>query len=160
MKKVMFNIIVAVLATIGCTMSAAAQNVYASNSSSNTTLSTSDLKWSYELIKTRMELAGYSLASDDFFTIKKGDIKFKPRTLYSGNEYIIIAIPAESGLKDVDIYLKDSYDNTITRDSDNDAAAMITYSPSYNRDTRIEVKNHDSRASAYSYDCRLLVFYK
>lgn len=159
MKKVMFNIIVAVFATIGCSMSASAQNVYASNSST-TTLSTSDLRWSYELIKTRMELAGYTLASDDFFTIQKGDTKFKPRTLLSGNEYIIIAIPAESGLKDVDIYLKDSYDNTITKDSDNDAAAMISYSPAYNRDTKIEVKNHDSRASGYSYDCRLLVFYK
>ena len=111
-------------------------------------------------IKMKMAIAGYSLASDDYFTIQEGEIKIKNRSFYSDKEYVIIAIPTEEGVNDLDLYLYDSYGNVILKDADGDEAAMISYSSYSQRNAVLKVKNQDSNRLGYAYDAHLLIFYK
>lgn len=111
-------------------------------------------------IKTKMALDGYSLASDDYFTIQEGEIKFKSRSFGTSYDYVIMAVPTEDGINDLDLYLCDSYGNTIIKDDDPDAAAMIHYSPYAQRNAVLKVKNQDSDRLRYGYDAHLLIFYK
>ena len=112
------------------------------------------------VIKTKMAMEGYNLASDDYFTISENDIKIKNRSFHPNNNYVIIVLPTEDGVNDLDLYMSDSYGNTILKDDDSDATAMITYSPYSKRNVVLKVKNQDSNRLRYGYDAHLLIFYK
>lgn len=108
----------------------------------------------------QMEDAGYSLSSDDYFTLVEGDSKFKSRTLYSGVDYVFINVPTESGFNDSDIFLKTTNGTLLKSDSDSQPVSVVEWSASTTRDVKIWVRNYNSNRRNYGYDSRLLIFYK
>ena len=111
-------------------------------------------------IKTKMAFEGYTLASDDYITISEGQIKTKDRIFYANREYVVIVLPTEDGVNDIDLYLSDNYGNVVKQDTDDKSLAMITYEPYSQRNLVLKVKNQDSYSSTYNYDAHLLIFYK
>ena len=157
MKSVKIAFIALIATVLFATATFAQSSSY--RTASNTTTDFGN-QLSYAYVKSMMAQQGYSLASDDYFTITEGDIKFKNRTLYSGNEYVFIVLPLEGGVNDLDLSLYDGYGNLIKQDNDNQSVAMFSYDAWSQRNVQLKVKNYDSNSSTYPYDCRLLVYYK
>ena len=149
---------IALIATILCATASFAQSSSYRTASNTTTDFGNQLSYAY--VKSMMSQEGYTLASDDYFTITEGAIKFKNRTLYSGNEYVFIVLPLEGGVNDLDLSLYDAYGNLIKQDNDSQSVAMFSYDSWSQRNVQIKVKNYDSNSNSYPYDCRLLVYYK
>ena len=148
--------VIALFATVLFHTTVAAQ--YSTVGYSNS--STSSSAYLLSSIKTKMAMAGYSLASDDYFTIREGEVKIKNRSFYSSSDYVVIVLPTEDGVNDLDLYLCDSYGNAIVKDDDHSSTAMVRYSPYTERNAVIKVKNQDSNRLGYGYDAHLLIFYK
>jgi hypothetical protein len=113
-----------------------------------------------ELIKAKMSSDGYTLSSDDYFTISEGQEKYRERTIYPNNEYVAIAFPTEDGLLDADVYMKELDGRLIAKDSDTDPVSVVQWEPDHSRTVRFWIKNYNSVRSGYSYDCHFLIFYK
>jgi hypothetical protein len=109
-------------------------------------------------IKVKMANMGYTLTSDDYFTLQRGETAYKMRTCYDDSEYVVIAMPTETGVNDLDINVYDYDGSLYTKDTDSQARSMVRFSPSFDRTFKIEVKNYSSLRYNYGYDCRLLVF--
>ena len=150
---------IALIALVLFADNATAQS-YRTASYNTTSTSNYGNQLSYAYVKSMMSQEGYTLASDDYFTITEGAIKFKNRTLYSGNEYVFIVLPLEGGVNDLDLSLYDAYGNLIKQDNDSQSVAMFSYDSWSQRNVQIKVKNYDSNSNSYPYDCRLLVYYK
>jgi hypothetical protein len=156
MKNVIKNIATAI-AFIGAItfsqMATAQRATYVSNNSYSSQLSVA-------AIKVKMMNMGYTLASDDYFTLQKGETAYKMRACYDDNEYVVIAMPTETGVNDLDINVYDYDGSLYTKDNDSHAASVVRFSPSFDRTFKIQVKNYSSDRYNYGYDCRLLVFRK
>ena len=156
--KILKITLIAFIATVIFNNTIAAQYVRTVNYSTSTSSNGSALMLS--VIKTKMAMEGYNLASDDYFTISENDIKIKNRSFHPNNNYVIIVLPTEDGVNDLDLYMCDSFGNTILKDADNNASAMISYSPYSQCNAVLKIKNQDSNRLGYAYDAHLLIFYK
>jgi hypothetical protein len=157
MKIITKIILLALIATLFSSNTVAAQ--YARTVNYNTSTSNSSTLM-LSVIKTKMAMDGYTLASDDYFTIQENEIKIRNRTFLSGNDYVIIVLPTEDGVNDLDLYMCDSYGNILLKDDDRENSAMINHSPSRYHDAVLKVKNQDSNRLSYGYDAHLLIFFK
>jgi hypothetical protein len=147
----------ALIATLFSSNTVAAQ--YARTVNYNTSTSNSSTMI-LSVIKTKMAMDGYTLASDDYFTIQENEIKIRNRTFLPGNDYVIIVLPTEDGVNDLDLYMCDSNGNILLKDDDRENSAMIDHSPSRYHDAVLKVKNQDSNRYGYGYDAHLLIFFK
>lgn len=105
---------------------------------------------------------GYTLANDYAFTLKAGEEKYLDRDFYASNEYKILAFNTEYGVLDLDIYVDYTSGENYIKDNDNDNTnyCICSFTPSFERNMRVRVKNYRSNYDNYSYDISLLIFYK
>jgi hypothetical protein len=112
------------------------------------------------VVKLKMESEGYTLYSENDFTLTKGDSKYKSMTIRAGRTYVFMNVPTEDGFLDSDIYLRELDGALIKKDADGSPASIVQYYCPNTREVKVWVKNYDSNRSSYAYDTRLLVFYK
>ena len=112
------------------------------------------------VVKLKMESEGYTLFSDDAFTLIQDNSKYKSMTVRSGRTYVFINVPTEDGFQDSDIYLREMDETLIAKDADDSPVSLVKYYCSISREIKAWVKNYSSTRSSYPYDTRLLVFYK
>ncbi|MBE2209244.1 MAG: hypothetical protein IAE84_16785 [Saprospiraceae bacterium] len=112
------------------------------------------------VVKLKMESEGYTLFSDDTFTLTQDNSKYKSMTIRSGRTYVFINVPTEDGFQDSDIYLREMDETLIAKDADDSSVSLVKYYCSISREIKAWVKNYKSTRSSYPYDTRLLVFYK
>ena len=107
-----------------------------------------------------MRQKGFSLASNDYFTLNYRQEKYLTRKFYSSSTYCIVALPTETGVKDLDIYVYEADGTLYKKDADASKVSVVNLDLLVSREMSVYVKNYDCERTGYGYDCRLLIFYK
>ncbi|HOY31525.1 MAG TPA: hypothetical protein PKW80_06570 [Bacteroidales bacterium] len=102
----------------------------------------------------------YDVATIQDFNINKGNSVHFLKTFYSGYNYAIVAFPLEKGVIDMDLYLYDNDGYKLAESASEDNIEMIEYTPFTSRDMKITLKNYNSISATYSYDFKIIVFYR
>lgn len=111
-------------------------------------------------VKAYLKKKGYSISTEQYAYLSKGEKAGHTKKFYSGLTYAIIAYSEEYGVKDIDIYLYDDDGSVLVKDTDSQKLAVVTYAPYVSRDMRVVVKNYESESSVKDYKCKIIIAYK
>ena len=106
-----------------------------------------------------MNNEGYSLSTTKYVYLSEGESYYISKTMYSGNDYIIIAFSDDSDVKDLDISLYDEYGDLVDSSTSSENVEMLTAHAWGTTNTKIKVKNYDSYSSYSTYKIKVMIFY-
>lgn len=109
-------------------------------------------------LKYMMRNKGYSISSEQYQYLERGETARYTKTFYAGTEYVIVAYSESSGVYDIDLTLYDDDGSVLTKDTDTSSTAIIQYLPRFTRNMRVVMKNYNS--GSRSYQCEFIIFYK
>ncbi|NDC42651.1 MAG: hypothetical protein EBZ77_14070 [Chitinophagia bacterium] len=103
---------------------------------------------------------GYTVTEHQYCNLEQGEICTMYHTCSADLKYVAFAFTADDDVKDIDLYIYDSYGNLYKKDAATDQSAAIGFVPSYTQNMKFSFKNYRSNTPAYASKVYLILAYK
>jgi len=114
----------------------------------------------YRVAKNYYIKKGYSIGQEWYNDLEQGQYFTKSFSFENNAEYAVVALSEDNDVRDVDIEILTAAGDIYEKDTQVDALAIVSFTPSFTRNLTIKVLNYRSRTPDYASRVYFFVAYR
>ena len=114
----------------------------------------------YYQIKGYLQGKGYTVSNEIYGDIAQSESAFYWRRFYANTTYLIYGFTEDDDVNDLDLYVNYDDGDLYVRDNGTDAVPIVTFTPTYDHDMKVLIKNYSSSTPYSKSRCWFFIAYK
>lgn len=111
-------------------------------------------------VKAWLRSEGYTIATEQYANITKGNTAYYWKSFSAGTEYKVIGWSEDNDVTDIDLYIYEEDDELYASDTKVDALPEIEFELLFSRDLKVVIKNTTSSTPNYESKISFIIAYK